>query len=333
MHLLGEIHMQRRAFITLLVGAAIAWPFAATAQQPERMRRVCVLMALDPDDPEGQSEVGGLKQGLQESGWVEGRNLQIEYSWPGGEPNRIQASAKELVGRQCDVIVARSTPVVAALLKETRTIPIVFGWVVDPVGSGFVQSFPHPGGNVTGFQNLEFSMVGKWIELLAKIAPSVRRVVYIYNLATVPTGFLRTLDALAPTIPVQLVAAPVHSSAEIDAAVSEFAREPGGGLMMMPDTFNEANYAQIIALAAKYGLPAIYPHRIDDGLISYGPDLPSLFKRAASYVDRILRGEKPGELPVQAPTRYELIINLKTAKALGLIVPQSLVVAADEVID
>ena len=325
--------MQRRTFIALLSGAAIAPPLAVRAQQPERMRRICVLMALDANDPEGQSEVTGLKQGLQELGWVEGRNLQIEYFWPGGEPDRIQASAKELVGRQCDVIVARSTPVVAALLRETRTIPIVFGWVVDPVGSGFVQSFPHPGGNVTGFQNLEFSMVGKWIELLTKIAPSVRRVVYIYNLATVPTGFLRTLDALAPTIEVQLVAAPVHSSAEIDAAVAEFAREPGGGLMMMPDTFNEANHAQIIALAAKCGLPAVYPHRFSDTLISYGPDLPGLFKRAASYVDRILRGEKPAELPVQAPTRYEMIINLKTAKALGLIVSQSLIVAADEVID
>ena len=175
--------MQRRMFITLLSGAAIAWPLAARAQQPERMRRIGVLMALDPDDPEGQSEVKGLKQGLQELGWIEGRNLQMEYSWPGGEPNRIQASAKALVGAQCDVIVARSTPAVAALLRETHTIPIVFGWVVDPVGSGFVQSFPHPGGNVTGFQNLEFSMVGKWIELLVRIAPSVRRVVYIYNLA------------------------------------------------------------------------------------------------------------------------------------------------------
>jgi putative ABC transport system substrate-binding protein len=324
--------MQRRKFITLIGVAAAIGPLAVRAQV-ERVRRVGVLMALDADDPEGQSEVGGLKQGLRDLGWVEGRNLHIEYSWPGGEPARIQDAARNLVGQQCEVIVARSTPVVAALLRETRTIPIVFGWVVDPVGSGFVQSFPHPGGNVTGFQNLEFSMVGKWIELLTKIGPSVRRVIYIYNLATVPTGFLRTLDALAPTIPVQLVAAPVHSSAEIDAAVSEFAREPGGGLMMMPDIFNEANHAQIIALAAKCGLPAIYPHRFDDSLISYGPDLPSLFKRAATYVDRILRGEKPGELPVQAPTRYELIINLKTAKTLGLTVPQSLLVAADEVID
>ena len=324
--------MQRRKFITLIGGAAAIGPLAARAQV-ERVRRIGVLMALDADDPEGQSEVGGLKQGLRELGWVEGRNLHIEYSWPGGEPARIQDAAKNLVGQQCEVIVARSTPVVAALLRETRVAPVVFGWVVDPVGSGFVQSFPRPGGNVTGFQNLEFSMVGKWIELLTKIDPSVRRVVYVYNLATIPTGFLRALEKLAPSIPVQLFAAPVHNSGEIDAAIAEFAREPGGGLMMMPDIFNEVNQAQIIALAAKHGLPAVYPHRFRNCLMSYGPDLPNLFMRAASYVDRILRGEKPAELPVQAPTKYELVINLKTAKTLGLTVPQSLLVAADEVID
>jgi putative tryptophan/tyrosine transport system substrate-binding protein len=324
--------MQRRKFITLIGVAAAIGPLAVRAQV-ERVRRVGVLMALDADDPEGQSEVGGLKQGLRDLGWVEGRNLHIEYSWPGGEPARIQDAAKNLVGQQCEVIVARSTPVVAALLRETRIVPVVFGWVVDPVGSGFVQSFPRPGGNVTGFQNLEFSMVGKWIELLTKIDPSVRRVIYVYNLATIPTGFLRALEKLAPSIPVQLFAAPVHSSEEVDAAIAEFAREPGGGLMMMPDIFNEVNQAQIIALAAKHSLPAVYPHRFRNCLMSYGPDLPNLFMRAASYVDRILRGEKPAELPVQAPTKYELVINLKTAKLLGLTVPQSLLVAADEVID
>jgi putative ABC transport system substrate-binding protein len=324
--------MQRREFITLVGGMAVAWPLAAHAQA-DRMRRIGVLMALDSGDPEGQSEVDGLKRGLRDLGWVEGRNLQIEYSWPSGEPAQIQTAAKNLVGQQCDVIVARSTPVVAALLRETRTVPVVFGWVVDPVGSGFVESFPHPGGNITGFQNLEFSMVGKWVELLTKISPSIQRVVYIYNLSTVPAGFLRALEKLAPSIPVQLVAAPVHNAGEIGAAVAEFAREPGGGLMMMPDIFNEVNQAQIIALAAKHNLPAVYPRRFRDGLISYGPDLSNLFMRAASYVDRILRGEKPAELPVQAPTKYEMIINLATAKALGLSVPQSLLVAADEVVD
>jgi putative ABC transport system substrate-binding protein len=324
--------MRRRKFIALLGNAAL-WPLVASAQQPDRVRRIGVLMALEPDDPEGQSEVGGLRRGLHELGWVEGRNLEIEYFWPGGEPAQIQSAAKHLVGQQCEVIVARSTPVVAALMRETRSVPIVFGWVVDPVGSGFVQSFPHPGGNVTGFQNLEFSMVGKWIELLTKIDPSVRRVVYIYNLTTIPTGFLGVLEKLSPSIPVQLVAAPVHNSEEIDAAVAKFAREPGGSLMMMPDIFNEVNQAQIIALAAKHGLPAVYPHRFRNCLMSYGPDLPNLFMRAASYVDRILRGEKPAELPVQAPTKYELVINLRTAKLLGLTVPQSLLVAADEVIE
>jgi putative ABC transport system substrate-binding protein len=206
--------MQRRKFITLVGSAAAVWPLAGHAQV-ERVRRIGVLMALEPDDPEGQAEVDGLRQGLRERGWVEGRNLQIEYSWPGGEPSRIQGAAKALVGQQCEVIVARSTPVVAALMKETRTIPVVFGWVVDPVGSGFVQSFPHPGGNVTGFQNLEFSMVGKWVELLTKISPSVRRIAYIYNLATIPTGFVGALEKLLPTIPVRLVGAPVHNSDEI----------------------------------------------------------------------------------------------------------------------
>lgn len=328
----GGGRMQRRQFIGFVGSAAAAWPLAARAQI-ERVRRIGVLMALEADDPEGQAEVGGLRQGLRDLGWIEGRNLKIEYSWPGGEPAQIQSAAKNLVAQQCEVIVARSTPVVAALQRETRAIPVVFGWVVDPVGSGFVQSFPRPGGNITGFQNLEFSMVGKWIELLTKIDPSVRRVVYIYNVATIPRGFLGALEKLSPSIPVQLVAAPVHDSGEIAAALAEFAREPGGGLMMMPDIFNEANQAQIIALAAKHNLPAVYPHRFGNCLMSYGPDLPNLFMRAASYVDRILRGEKPAELPVQAPTKYELIVNLKAARLLGLNVPQSLLVAADEVVE
>src|SRR5262249_17546949 len=260
-------------------------------------------------------------------------NLQAEYKWAGGEPDRIQAAAKELVGSECEVIFGRSTPAVAALLKETRTIPIVFAYVVDPVGSGFVQSFARPGCNVTGFKTYEFAIAGKWLQFLMEVAPSVRRVGLIYNPATAPPGFLRALEAFAPSTPVQLVHAPVHSPPEIDAAVAAIAREPGGGLMMMPDTFNDANYAQFIALAAKNRLPAVYPHRFNDGLICYGPDLPDVLRRAASYVDRILKGEKPGELPVQAPIKYELVINLKTAKALGLDVPPALLARADEVIE
>ena len=324
--------MQRREFIILLGGAAATWPLAARAQA-ERVRRIGVLMGLDADDLVGQSEVRALKQGLQELGWIEGRNLQIEYGWAGGEPGRIQTSAKELVRLQCEVIAARSTPAVAALLKETHAIPIVFTYVFDPIGSGFVRSFARPDGNVTGFQTYEPTIVGKWLQILLEIAPSLRRVAFIYNPTTTPPGFSHAFETLAPSAPVQLVAAPVHNSAEIDGALAGLARDPGGGLMMVADTFNDANHAQIIALAAKHGLPAIYPHRFDDALITYGPDLSDLFQRAASYVDRILRGQKPGELPVQAPTKYELIVNLKTAKALGLTVPPSLLVRADEVIE
>jgi putative ABC transport system substrate-binding protein len=324
--------MGRREFVALLGGAA-AWPLAARAQQGERVQRVGMLVPLAPDDLGGQSEVSALKQGLQQLGWIEGRNLQIQCDWSGGEPDGIQAAAKELVGMPCDVIVARSTPAVAALVKETRSIPIVFVWVVDPIGSGFVQSFARPGGNVTGFQNYEFTIVGKWVQMLVEVAPSVRRIGLLYNPTTSPPGFLRALEALAPSLPVQLVAAPVHSAAEIDAALAGLAREPGGGLMMMPDIFNDAHHGQIIALADTLRLPAIYPHRFDDALITYGPDLPDLFRRAASYVDRILRGERPTELPVQAPIKYELIINVKTAKALGLEVPPTLLARADEVIE
>jgi putative ABC transport system substrate-binding protein len=323
--------MKRREFITLLGGVAATWPLGARAQA-ERVRRIGVLMALDANDPEGQSEVRAFRQGLQELGWIEGRNLQIGYNWAGGEPNRIQASAKELVGLQCEVIVARSTPAVAALLQETRTIPIVFSYVVDPVGSGFVQSFARPGGNVTGFQTYEFTIVGKWLDLLREVAPSVQRIAYIYNPATAPPGFLRTLETLAPSIPVPLVAAPVHDTVEIEVALAGLARGPDGGLMVMPDIFNDTNHAQISALTAQHRLPAIYVHRFEDALITYGPDLPDLFRRAASYVDRILRGEKPSELPVQAPIKYELVINLKTAKTLGLTIPPNLIAIADEVL-
>jgi putative ABC transport system substrate-binding protein len=263
----------------------------------------------------GQSEVRALKQALRELGWIEGGNLQIEDYWPGAEPDRIRASAKELVGLGCEVIIARSTPVVAALVKETRAIPIVFTYVFDPAGSGFVRDFAHPGGNVTGFQTYEPTIVGKWLQILLEVAPSLRTIRFVYNPRTLPPGLLHALETFAPLAPVRMVAAPVHDSAEIDGTFAELAREPGGGLMIVPDTFTDANHALITALVAKLGLPAIYGHRYDDALISYGPDLRDLFRRAASYVDRILRGENPSELPVQAPTKYELIINVKKAKA------------------
>jgi len=245
---------------------------------------------------------------------------------------RIQTLAKELVALSCEVIVARSTPAVAALMKETRTIPIVFSYVVDPVGSGFVQSFSRPGGNVTGFQTYEFTLAGKWLQLLLQVAPSVRRVGLIHNPATAPPGFLRAMEALPASPSAQLIRVPVHNAAEMDTTIADFAREPGGGLVVMPDTFNDARHDEIVALTAKYRLPAVYTHRFDDSLICYGPDLSDVLRRAAPYVDRILKGERPGDLPVQAPTKYELIINLHIAETLGLKIPPELLAIADEIL-
>jgi putative tryptophan/tyrosine transport system substrate-binding protein len=324
--------MRRRDFISIIGAAATTGLFAAPALA-EQVRKIGVLMGMDAGDPVGQSEVRALKQGLHELGWIEGHNLQIEHYWPGGQLDRIQASAKELVGLKCEVIVARSTPAVAALLGETRAIPIVFTYVFDPIGSGFVRSFARPGGNVTGFQTYEPTIVGKWLQMLLEVAPSLRSIAFVYNPRTIPPGLLHALETFAPSASVRFVAAPVHEPTEIDATFAEFARQQGGGLMIVADTFTDANHAQITALATKLGLPAIYGHRFDDALITYGPDLTDLLRRAASYVDRILRGEKPSELPVQAPSKYELIINLTTAKALGLTVPDKLLSTADEVIE
>jgi putative tryptophan/tyrosine transport system substrate-binding protein len=324
--------IKRREFMALLGGAA-AWPLAARAQQREEIRRVGVLMGLEADDPDGASQLKALKRAFQELGWVDGRNLQLEISWSGGEPDRIQASARELVTLRCEVIITRSTPATAALIKETRTIPIVFSYVGDPIGSGFVQSFSRPGGHVTGFQVYEFTLVPKWLQLLMELAPSLRRVGFIHNPDTVPPGFLRALDELSPSLSLRLIRAPVHNAGDIDAAIAGLAREQDTGLMIMPDIFNDANHKHIAGLAAKYRLPTIYTHRFDDGLISYGPDLSDVLRRTAPYVDRILRGEKPGDLPVQAPTKYELVVNLKIAKALGLDVPPTLLIRADEVIE
>ena len=321
---------KRRDFIALL-GMAAALPLGVRAQSG-RARRVGLLLTLDANDPEGEAELKALKAAFEKLGWVDGSNLQLEVRWSGGLPSRIQASAKELVDLPCEVIVVRSTPAVAALIKETRTIPVVFSYVVDPVGSGFVQSFQRPGGNVTGFQTYEFSLAGKWLQLLLQVAPSVRRVGLIYNPATAPLGFLNTMEALPPSPSVQLIRLTVHNAADVDTAIADFAREGGGGLVAMPDTFNDARHEQIVALAAKYRLPAIFAHRFDDSLICYGPDLTDVLRRTAPYVDRILKGEKPRDLPVQAPTKYELIINLKVAESLGLKVQPDLLAIADDVL-
>ena len=332
------ITIARRKFIAALGGTAFVWPFAARAQQPERMRRIGVLMTPAENDPDARSGVEAFRQGLHELGWSEGRNLQIDFRWGGGDVGRIKVFAKELINLLPDVIVGHSTPSVVALRQETRSIPIVFLTVTDPVGQGFVASLAHPGGNITGFQVFEFSLGTKWMETLKQIAPSLRRVATIFNPETAPYYplYLRTIEKAASSFAVELIAVEVHDDAEIEQAVSTLAREPGGGLIVFPDTFNAVHRRTIIALVERYRLPAIYYFRYfatEGGLISYGPDEIDLFRRTATYVDLILKGAKPSDLPVQQPTKFELVINLKTAKALGLTVPLSLQASADEVIE
>ncbi len=328
--------MLRREFIAGLGGAA-AWQLAARAQQPDRMRRVGCLYALAGNDPVAQARVAVLREGLAQLGWTE-RNVRIEQRFADGDSDQMQAYAAELVGSAPDVIVANSTPALAALKRATRTIPIVFSIVSDPAGQGFVASLGRPGGNVTGFSFAEFQMLGKWLETLKEIAPSVKRTTLLFNPQTAPyyPAFLREFEGAAATPAVELSAMPVHDEAELEAAVSAFAREPGGGLIVGADPFISTHRALVIALADRHRLPVIYGNRYfarDGGLISYGPDTLDIVRRSASYVDRVLRGERPGELPVQAPTKYELLINLKTAKTLGLTVPVTLRVRANEVIE
>jgi putative ABC transport system substrate-binding protein len=331
--------MKRREFITLLGGAVAAWPPAAHAQQPDRVRLIGIMSANVENDTEGQARHAAFRQGLQQSGWTEGRNIRTQYRWADNDLNLMRTYAKELVELQPDVIIGHTTPVVAALLRETRTIPIIFTTVADPVGSGFVASLAHPGGNATGFINLEASLGGKWLELLKEITPHVTRVAFIFNPQTAPGAgsyFLRAFEAAAASFAVQPIMTPVHDSAEIEAAITALAREHSAGLVVMPDIFTSTNRSRIISLTALHRLPAIYPFRymaLDGGLISYGVDLVDLHRRAASYVDRILRGAQPAELPVQLPTKFELTINLKTAKTLGLDVPATLLARADEVVE
>jgi putative ABC transport system substrate-binding protein len=328
--------MRRREFMTVLGGAAIGWPLAARAQG-ERMRRIGVLMGIAESDPARQSFVTAFTEALQELGWSSGRNIRIEYRWGAGDAERIRNFARELVEMQLDLIVGHTTPVVAALKAQTRTIPIVFTQVSDPVGSGFIDGFAKPGGNITGFTNLESSMGSKLGELLKEVAPTITRVAVMFNPDTAPdrgTYFLRPVEAAAPSLHVEVVAAPVHNDAEIEAAITTLA--PATGLIVMPDVFILAHREQILALADQHRLPAAYAYRLfaaSGGLLSYGTDLADLFRRAAPYVDRILTGTKPAELPVQQPTKFELVINLKTAKTLGLNVPLSLQAGADEVIE
>jgi putative tryptophan/tyrosine transport system substrate-binding protein len=330
--------MRRREFITLLGGAA-AWPITARAQQPERMRRIGVLMAFDKGDAEAQSSIAALLQGLQELGWTESRNLNVEYRFGSERPEVLRANALELNALHLDLIVARATPAVTALVKANVTIPIVFTVVIDPVSSGFVKSWARPGGNITGFAQFEPSIAGKWLEVLKEIAPTVTRVAILFNPDTAPLRgsiFLKSLDDAAPSLGLKLVKTPVHDDRGIEEIGVELTREPGGGIIAMPDSFITFHREQILAVAARYRLPAAYPYAYfskSGGLISYGASTVDLHRRAASYVDRILRGAKPADLPVQQPTKFELVINLKTAKALGLTVPPSLLDRADEVIE
>jgi putative tryptophan/tyrosine transport system substrate-binding protein len=333
------IHMRRREFIVTLGGVAVAWPRTLVAQGTDRARRIGVLMELAASDPQARSNVAALQRGLDKLGWSQGGNLGIDYRWAPDDAVLVWKFAKELVELRPDVIVAHSSPVVATLLGQTRNIPIVFVSISDPIGEGFVASFARPGGNVTGFTNFESSMTGKWVELLKEIAPDITRVAFLFNPQTAAGGgsyFLRPIDAAASTLKIKAVMALVHDDDEIEAAFAALAREAGAGVVLLPDVFTVAHHQQVIALAARYRVPTIYSYRSmveRGGLISYGVDIDNLFDRAATYIDRILKGTKPADLPVQAPTKFELVINQKTAKSLGLEVPPTLLARADDVIE
>jgi ABC-type uncharacterized transport system substrate-binding protein len=325
----------RREFIALLGGAAVAWPFAA--RTAGLTRRIGVLMPYAETDPEYQTRLMAFREGLQKLGWTEGRNIRIDYR-SATDAKLMQPFAKELVALEPDLILANGTPVTESLLQQTRSIPIIFANVADPVGSGFVASWARPGGNVTGFINFEPTIAGKWLELLKEIAPRVNRVAFLFNPATAPFAeiYLNPFKAAAASFAVEAIAAPVRDTSELESVVAAQARESNSGLIAMPDLFVIAHRAEIISLAARYRLPAVYPFRSfaePGGLLSYGSDPRDMFRRAAGYVDRILRGATPSELPVQAPVKFELVINLKTAKALGLDVPSFLQQRADEVIE
>jgi putative tryptophan/tyrosine transport system substrate-binding protein len=330
--------MRRREFITFVGGAVAVRPLAAYAQQSNRMRRLAVYMTLAEGDPEAQREFAALQQGLAALGWIEGSNFHIDTRWATADPNSTRASAAELVRLAPDVILASATDGLAAFRQETQTIPTVFVSVSDPVGQGFVESLAHPGGNATGFTAFEFSMGGKWIETLKEIAPSVQRIAVMFNPKTAPYFglFLRSIEAGAATFSVKSSATPVQDVAEVESAMAALAGEPSVSLICLSDSFTSVHRKTIISLAARYAIPAMFPWRefvFDGGLVSYGPDRADMYRRAPAYIDRILKGAKPADLPVQQPTKFELAINLKTAKALDLTVPQPLIARADEVIE
>ena len=330
--------MRRREFIAALGGAA-AWPVMSRAQQSDRVRRIGVLMAFNDDDARAKSWLARFTSGMAELGWTNGHNLQMEIRWAGADVARMQGFAKELVSRQPDLILSFGTPVTAALQHETRTIPIVFAIVSDPVGEHFVATLAHPGGNITGFHNSEDSIGGKWLELLEEAAPGIKRAAMIFNPDTSPRHgqyYMPDFEVAAKSLNVAAIEAPVHSVAELEKVITDLGHDSGGGFVAMADFFLFINRNQMISLAARNNVPAVYPWRevpLAGGLLSYGPDLEDIVRRVAPYVNRILKGESPAELPVQVPTKFEIVLNLKTAKALGLEIPPQLLARADEVIE
>jgi putative tryptophan/tyrosine transport system substrate-binding protein len=328
---------RRREFISLLSGAA-AWPLAARAQQGERVRRVAFLHVYAENDPEVLPRIVAFRQGLEALGWTENRNIRVEHRYSGGDFDRIQTLASELARSAPDLIVGSGTAITAALKQATDTIPIVFSVVNDPIGQGFVTSLSRPGGNITGFTFVDFPMIGKWLEMLKEIAPGVRRATLLFDPDTSPyyPVFLREFGAGPTSLAVELSASPVRDEAQIEATITAFASESAGGLIVAPDAFINTRRRLVMGLVERHRLPAIYGFRqfvTEGGLISYGPDSIDIVRRSASYVDRILKGEKPADLPVQAPIKYDLVINLKTAKALGLTVPLIMQMTANEVIE
>jgi putative ABC transport system substrate-binding protein len=333
--------IRRRDFITLLGGAA-AWPLAARAQQGNHVRRIGVLMGGVENDPVGKPQVSAFTQVLAGLGWTDGRNMRLDLRWYGNDINQARALAQELVGLQPDIIVTNGTVATLAVQRETRTIPIVFAELADPVVSGIVPGLNRPGGNITGFANYEPSLGGKWLELLSELAPGLKRAALMFNpdrYSTYPAAapvYMPSLETAARSLKVEPIIAHIHSDAEIETSIIALGREPGGGLVVVPDIFTELHRASIILAAARNNVPAIYSDSSiarDGGLLSYATDWVDTLRRAASYVDRVLRGAKPGDLPVQFPTKFEMVVNLETAKALGLTVPQSILLRADEVIE
>jgi putative ABC transport system substrate-binding protein len=329
--------MKRREFITLLGGTAAAWPLTAHAQKDNRTRRIGVLMSFGAYDPEAQSRVAAFEDGLRQLGWLTGHNLSIEYRWA-DSLDLLRTYATELEGMAPDLLLVNSTPAIAALQKRHQSVPIVFTQVTDPVGEGLVLNLAHPGGHLTGFTSFEFSIGTKWLETLKEIAPNVTRVALVFNPQTAPFAdlFWQPVEAVAPSFGIVAISAGARTFADLEHMVDEFAREPNGSLMMMPDV-STLNYRDaLIALAARHRLPTVYPFRIfaaNGGLLSYGTDVNDVFRRVASYVDRILKGANPGELPIQSPNKYELVINLKTARALDIQVSDRLLAIANEVIE